>query len=89
MFTGVCLSTGRVHGAGGLHGPGGGACSGGVPGGDPHPTATAAGGTHPTGMHSCWLIKFGCRFAVFLGNIQGFGGIPSCSKLCQEAWTEF
>ena len=25
---------------------------GGVIGGD-HPTATAAGGTHPTGMHSC------------------------------------
>ena len=25
----------------------------GVPGGDPPPTATAAGGTHPTGMHSC------------------------------------
>ena len=36
-----------------------GVCSGGsaprgVPGGDPPPgTATAAGGTHPTGMHSC------------------------------------
>ena len=26
---------------------------GGVPGGDP-PKATAAGGTHPTGMHSCF-----------------------------------
>ena len=25
----------------------------GVPGGDTHPTTTAAGGTHPTGMHSC------------------------------------
>ena len=50
----------------------GGACSGGtcsrgvpargwgvrswgVPGGDP-PTATAAGGKHPTGMHSCVII---------------------------------
>ena len=37
----------------------GGACSGGgllrgVPGGDP-PMATAAGGTHPTGMHSCFV----------------------------------
>ena len=30
----------------GVHGPGG------VPGGDP-PTVTAAGGRHPTGMHSC------------------------------------
>ena len=28
-----------------------------MPGGDPHPTATAAGGTHPTGMHSC-LVQF-------------------------------
>ena len=25
----------------------------GVPGGDPPGTATAADGTHPTGMHSC------------------------------------
>ena len=32
-------------------------CSrGGVPGGPPR-TATAAGGTHPTGMHSCVQIK--------------------------------
>ena len=33
----------------------GGVCSRGgqVPGGDPPGTATAAGGTHPTGMHSC------------------------------------
>ena len=29
-----------------------GAWSGGVPGGDP-PMATAVGGMHPTGMHSC------------------------------------
>ena len=28
-------------------------------GGDPPPgTATAAGGTHPTRMHSCWLFVF-------------------------------
>ena len=27
---------------------------GGVPGGDPPGTATAAGGTHPTGMYSCF-----------------------------------
>ena len=32
--------------------PGRGLVLGGVPGGDP-PTATAVGGTHPTGMHSC------------------------------------
>ena len=30
----------------------GGPAPGGVPGGDPSQTATAAGGTHPTGMHS-------------------------------------
>ena len=45
MFTGVCLSTGGclVWGVSGL---------GGVPGEAP-PMATAAGGTQPTGMHSC------------------------------------
>ena len=35
----------------------GGSGPGGVPGGDP-PTVTAAGGTHPTGMHSCILFHF-------------------------------
>ena len=36
---------------------GGGAWSRGVPGGDPPPTmATAAGGMHPTGMHSCFHL---------------------------------
>ena len=70
MFTGVCLSTGGGLLLGGCLlpegcmvlegvGPGGvcsrgGVCSGGVPGGDPR-TATAAGGTHPTGMHSCLI----------------------------------
>ena len=45
---------GVVPGPGGLHGPGGGWCLVlGGPGGDPPKTATAAGGTHPTGMHSC------------------------------------
>ena len=34
----------------------GGVWSGGVPGGDPPGMATAAGGTHPTGMHSCLVI---------------------------------
>ena len=49
----------------------GGACSGGVPapGGSPAPggveetppgqeTATVVDGTHPTGMHSCYVMKF-------------------------------
>ena len=44
IFTPVCH---YVHGAG--------CFLGGMPGGDPPPlrTATAAGGMHPTGMHSC------------------------------------
>ena len=28
-----------------------------MPGGDPPGTATAAGGTHPTGMHSCFTYN--------------------------------
>ena len=36
---------------------GGGAWSEGVPSGDPPGTATAVGGTHPTGMHSCVCRK--------------------------------
>ena len=38
---------------GGGGGWSGGYGLGGVPGGDPPKTATAAGGTHPTGMYSC------------------------------------
>ena len=36
-----------------------GVCSRGgwMPGGDPPGTATAAGGTHPNGMHSCYVIS--------------------------------
>ena len=58
---GGCL----VGGVPGLGVPGvGGAWSGGgllpgeVPGGDHPPMATAAGGTHPTGMHSCFMTYF-------------------------------
>ena len=62
----VILFTEGLPGPGGVPGPGG-LLLGGVPGpggawsrgagGDPPPpgTATAAGGTHPTGMHSCSL----------------------------------
>ena len=73
IFTGVCLSTGGVPGPGGClvlggawsRGRGGAwsrgrgvpAPGGGVPGGDPQ-TATAAGDTHPTGMHSCLNLKY-------------------------------
>ena len=38
--------------------PGGGVPAPGMPGGDPPQTATAAGGTHPTGMHSCLGLIF-------------------------------
>ena len=58
----MCLSMGGCLVPGGS-GPGGVAALGGcllwgglvqgVPGGDLCQTATAAGGTHPTGMHSC------------------------------------
>ena len=44
----MCLSTG-----GGVSGPGGGVWLGGVAWWRPPRTATAAGGTHPTGVHSC------------------------------------
>ena len=69
MFTGVCLSTGGGAWSRGLPGPGGGVpglgdtwlggvWSGGclLQGGclmETPQTATAAGGTHPTAMHSC------------------------------------
>ena len=51
LFTGGCLLPERVPAPGGVPGPGGCLVLGGlveIPG-----TATAAGGTHPTGMHSC------------------------------------
>ena len=55
----VILSTGGgclVPGWGWLVPGGESAPGGGVPGGDPPPprTAIAVGGTHPTGMHSCY-----------------------------------
>ena len=66
MLTPVCHS---VHGGGGELVPRGCLVRGGlvrgrvpgpgrVPGGNPLQTATAVGGTHPTGMHSCYNIFF-------------------------------
>ena len=49
LLTGGCL----VPGGSGPRGERGCLLPEGVPGGDPPGTATAAGGTHPTGMHSC------------------------------------
>ena len=56
----VILFTGEgVHGPGGVPGPGGFLVRG-VPGPGGSwwtpPPATATGGTHPTGMHSCWAV---------------------------------
>ena len=59
---GACVVKGGVHDEGGMHGKGGGACmaKGGMRGMHaPLLRDTAgqcAGGTHPTGMHSCWYI---------------------------------
>ena len=58
--------SGGVPGPGGMPGPWGSAWSLGgclVPGSvwwRPPRTATAAGGTHPTGMHSCLKVKIDC-----------------------------
>ena len=69
VFTGVCLSRGRGHvwsggmrGWWGMHGRGcawqGGRVAGACVAGE---TATAAGGTHPTGMHSCFNLPLRCH----------------------------
>ena len=51
----VILSTGGCLLPGGVPAPwGGGACCGGCLVETPSGTATAAGGTHPTGLHSCY-----------------------------------
>ena len=70
VFTGVCDSVN-----GGVPGPGGGWSRGvSAPGGSargrgawwrPPGTATAAGGTHPTGMHSCF------QHEISKINVQG------------------
>ena len=54
IFTSVCqeFCSQRGSALGGCLVLGGSGPGGVVPGGDP-PMATAAGGTHPTGMHSC------------------------------------
>ena len=46
----MATAVGDMQG-GGVLAPGG--LVWGVPDGDPPPTATAAGGTHPTAIHSC------------------------------------
>ena len=58
---GVCMTGGGMHGKRGVHGrvacaEEGGACMAGE-------TATAAGGTHTTGMHSCLT-----KVIIYSGN---------------------
>ena len=67
MFTGVCLSTGVGAWSRGVPGPGGGVPGPGGAWWRPPRTATAAGGTHPTGMHSCF---WGCCATHGSGHIQ-------------------
>ena len=59
LLHGVVPAPREVSASGGFwsqEGALGGSGPRGVPGGDP-PTATAAGGTHPTGMHSCFIYE--------------------------------
>ena len=62
VLGGGCLLSGG-SGPGGVPGPEG--CllpgRGVVHGGDPPETATAAGSTHPTGMHSCFALSSFCK----------------------------
>ena len=62
---------------------GGCACSRGegVPGREPPETATAAGGTHLTGMHSCSLFWF--RSGLSLFSISQFHVLESNSSVLQ------
>ena len=65
----------------GVPGPGGWPGPGGVPGGDPR-MATAAGGTQPTGMHSC-LANFFPENCMKLEEIVPRGG-AHCWDYCWE-----
>ena len=69
LLMGGAFSRGDASSWGGASSSGGGAsCRGvcswggawswwGVPGGGPPVTTTAVGGTHPTGMHSCYRLN--------------------------------
>ena len=90
MFLHLSVSH-SVHGGGGgclvLGAWSRGVCawSQGGPGRDPPEMATAAGGTHPTGMHSCYILIFtvrkrSCRKVMFLHlsvNYSVHGGVSA------------
>ena len=84
IFTGVCdfVHRGGVPGPEGVPGLGsawsGMALVRGVAGGDPPGTATAAGGTHPTGMQSCLL--FFCTIGSLVERIR------SCFNAGEFPW---
>ena len=78
----MILFTGGVPGPGGMVWGGAwsgrcawsrGVCMGclvpGGPGGDPPETATAVGGTHPTGMHSCSMDRLLNSDLLFDGSV--------------------
>ena len=80
IFTPICHSVHRGVPARG------GACSRGVPGRDPPRTVTAAGGTHPTGMHSCfWIYLVNYEFGE-LQNLCSGRKFPSyhCTFISEE-----
>ena len=63
LFREVCLFGGCVP-VRGVCAYSGGGSPGGVPGESPPRTATAAGGTHPTEMHSRFLFLF-CETSLY------------------------
>ena len=74
---GGCLLGGVCSRGGGLSGPGG-AWSGGLVSQHalrqtppPGETATAADGTHPTGMHSCFKLNTGSFITLLAKTIRG------------------
>ena len=105
IFTGVCDSVHRGGGvcsrgvwsgwgvlSGGCLLPGRGVPSRGVPGRDPIGTATAWGGTHPTGMHSCFVVVFheyreNLRCRIFHTDFTLFPSLFSCKLLAK--WNVF
>ena len=78
---GWCLVPGRGDLVWGVPGPGG-SCPRGVPGGDPNKRATAAGSTHPAGMHSCCFCFCFCFCFFFEG-----GGQWRTSPFYVDFWT--
>ena len=86
LVPGGCLVRGGVPGPGGclvrgVPGPGG------VSGGDPPRTATAAGSTHPTGMYPCSIIL--CRFTSINLHVAGSTLVSNCTSKINAPWTYY